>query len=392
MTNQANGRPGFRGAIPKWDDPSKLDTSGRKVPSPRPTDSDPIFMKGNEAIVHGALLAGSRCFFGYPITPASEIAHTAAALYPRVGGVFLQAESEVAAINMVYGASSTGIRTMTASSSPGMSLKQEGLSYAAGAELPMVVVDIMRGGPGLGNIAPEQSDYWQMVKGGGHGNYRMPVLAPNSCQEMCDFTIRAFDMADKYRTPCVILADGLVGQMKEPVYLPAPREDIPNHEWSVQGNAETRENLVCSIYLSADELEGHVKHLDDKYQEITERETSWEEYMLDDAEIVLVGYGIVSRILKGVVDAGRRQGIKLGLIRPITVWPFPSEAIRAACTKAQACMVVELSTGQMVEDVRLALEGTLPIWFLGRSGGNLPSVEEVLEDLVGHLETLEVTR
>lgn len=394
-TATKNGRPGFRGAVPVWNDPSKLDTSGRRRPTPTPTDSEPVFMKGNEAIVHGALLAGSRCFFGYPITPASEIAHTAALLYPRVGGVFLQAESEVAAINMVYGAASTGIRTMTASSSPGMSLKQEGISYAAGSELPCVIVDIMRGGPGLGNIAPEQSDYFQMVKGGGHGNYRLPVLAPNSCQEMCDFTMRAFEIADRYRTPTVILADGLVGQMKEPVYLPEPVKELPDkRQWSVQGTAETRENLVCSIFLAADDLEGHVKKLDDKYQEISAREVSWEEYQTEDADIVLVGYGIVSRILKGVVDAGRREGLKLGLVRPISLWPFPSEAIRAACQGAKACMAVELSTGQMVEDVRLAIDGELPVWFLGRAGGNLPSVEEVLEEVKDHAATLaeEVAR
>ncbi len=375
-------RRGFRSAVPDWNDSAPLDLTGRKEAKQEPRTGAPVFMKGNEAIVHGALLAGSRCFFGYPITPASEIAHTAAALYPEVGGVFLQAESEVAAINMVYGAASTGIRTMTASSSPGISLKQEGISYCAGSELPCVIVDVMRGGPGLGNIAPEQGDYFQMVKGGGHGCYRMPILAPNSAQEMCDFTIRAFDLAEEYRTPAVILADGLVGQMKEPVYLPEPRPDIPqNLEWSVQGTAETRENLICSIYLVPDDLEAHIEHLHEKYDRITARETTWEEYRTEDADLVLVGYGIVSRILRGVVDAGRRKGLKLGLVRPITLWPFPTAALRNACSGAKACMVVELSTGQMVEDVRLALEGMVPVWFLGRAGGNLPSVEDVLEEV-----------
>ena len=377
------GRRGFRGNPSRRDDTKTLDTSGRKVPFTPPAGTDPVFMKGNEAVVHGALLAGARSYFGYPITPASEIAHTAAALFPAAGGVFLQAESEVAAINMVYGASSAGVRCMTASSSPGMSLKMEGISYSAGSELPMVIVDIMRGGPGLGNIAPEQGDYNQMVKGGGHGCYHLPVLAPNSCQEMCDLTMLAFDIADRYRTPTIVLADGLVGQMKEPVYLPEPVTELPDKtSWSVQGNAETRKNLVCSIYLEADELEDHVTHLANKAETIAERETRWEEYKIDDAEIVLVGYGIVSRILKGVVDMGRKQGIKLGLIRPITLWPFPSAALRAAVRGKDACMVVEMSTGQMVDDVRLAVEDLAPVWFYGRAGGNVPAVEDIVEEIV----------
>lgn len=373
---------GYRDAVPNWQDTSALDKSGRKLPFTPPAGTEPVFMKGNEAIVHGALLAGARCFFGYPITPASEIAHTAAALFPATGGVFLQAESEVAAINMVYGAASTGIRTMTASSSPGMSLKQEGISYSAGSELPMVIVDVMRGGPGLGNIAPEQGDYFQMVKGGGHGCYSLPVLAPNSCQEMCDSTRLAFEIADRYRTPVVILADGLVGQMKEPVYLDEAAKDIPDQtSWSVQGTEETRKNLVCSIFLKNDELEDHITHLANKTKMIAEREVRWEEYKLDDADIVLVGYGIVSRILKGVVDRGRKQGLKLGLFRPITLSPFPSEALRAAVEGKKACMAVELSTGQMVEDVRLATSDLAPTWFYGRAGGNVPSVDEILEEI-----------
>lgn len=381
---EGNGtqRKGFRDAVPQWGDPQNYDKSGRKLPFVPPADAAPVFMKGNEAIVHGALLAGARCFFGYPITPASEVAHTAAALFPATGGVFLQAESEVAAINMVYGAASTGVRTMTASSSPGMSLKQEGISYSAGSELPMVIVDITRGGPGLGNIAPEQGDYFQMVKGGGHGCYNLPVLAPNSAQEMCDLTMLSFDIADRYRTPVVLMADGLVGQMKEPVYLPEPVTEIPDKtNWSVQGTAETRKNLVCSIYLLPDELENHITHLENKSKQITQRETRWEEYKIDDADIVLVGYGIVSRILKGVVDLGRKKGIKLGLVRPITLWPFPTDALRAAVDGCKACMAVELSTGQMVEDVRLAVSDLAPVWFFGRAGGNIPAVEEILEEI-----------
>jgi pyruvate/2-oxoacid:ferredoxin oxidoreductase alpha subunit len=382
-------RPGFRNAIPTWREPGELDSSGRLVPRSTPPDVAPIFLKGNEAVVHGALLAGCRCFFGYPITPASEIAHTAAAMFPSTGGVFLQAESEIAAIQMVYGAASAGVRAMTASSSPGISLKQEGISYAVGSELPLVVVDIMRGGPGLGNIAPEQGDYFQIVKGGGHGNYHIPVLAPNSCQEMCDLTMEAFEISDRYRTPAVVLADGLIGQMKEPVYLPGARKDLPEKPWSVQGNEATRANLISSIFLDANELESHVRHLERKEREIAEKEIRWEEYRLDDAEIVLVGYGIVSRILKGVVDAGRRHGLKLGLLRPVSVWPFPSEALRAACHDARTCMVVELSTGQMVEDVRLAVADLVPIWFLGRAGGNLPTVEDVLEEVQERLDQAE---
>ena len=309
----------------------------------------------------------------------------------RVGGTFIQAESEIAAINMVYGAASTGVRCMTASSSPGLSLKQEGLSYSSGAELPMVVVDITRGGPGLGNIAPEQGDYWQMVKGGGHGCYRLPVFAPNSCQEMCDLTMLAFEVADRYRTPAVILADGLVGQMKEPVYLAEPVRDLPDtRAWSVQGNAETRKNLICSIFISEDQLEAHVTKLEQKFRLIAAREIRWEEYKVDDAEIILTGYGIVSRILKGVVDLGRKQGLKLGLIRPITLFPFPDEAMRAVVRGKQACMVVELSTGQYVEDVRLAVGDLAPVWFYGRAGGNLPSVEEILEEVIAGKAGLEV--
>ena len=372
----------FRDAIPSWNPPEQLDTRGQKRPQTAPHKGSPVLMKGNEAVVYGALLAGCRCFFGYPITPASEIAHTAAALFPMAGAVFLQAESEIAAIQMVYGAASTGIRSMTASSSPGISLKQEGISYAAGAELPMVIVDIMRGGPGLGSIAPEQGDYFQMVKGGGHGNYHMVVLAPNSAQEMCNLTMSAFEIADKYRNPTVVLTDGLVGQMKEPVHLPDAVRELPEtKEWSVQGTAETRENLVCSIHLDPQDLEDHVRKLHEKAKLMTVEELRWEEYRTEDAEIILVGYGVVSRILQGAVDAAREKGLKVGLLRPITLWPYPSEPLRAVCSRAKLCVAVELSTGQMVEDVRLAVSDLVPIDFMGRAGGVLPSADEVLEQL-----------
>src|SRR5215472_4464778 len=269
--------------------------------------------KGNVAIVKGAILAGCRSFYGYPITPASEIAEAAALYIPQVGGTFLQAESEVAAINMVYGAAAAGARVMTASSGPGLSLMQEGISYIAGAELPCVIVDIVRGGPGLGNIAPEQSDYFAMVKGGGHGNYRNIVLAPASVQEMADLTILAFELADKYRNPAVILADGFIGQMMEPLDLEDRDFRAPEKPWAVQGTAETRKNLVSSIFLEPDDLEEHQRKLEVKYARAQELEPRWELYDTDDADILLVGYGITSRILRSTVEAARAQGIRAGL-------------------------------------------------------------------------------
>jgi 2-oxoisovalerate ferredoxin oxidoreductase alpha subunit len=335
-------------------------------------------MKGNEAVLRGAILAGCRAFYSYPITPASEIGETAALLLPQIGGTFLQSESETAAINMLYGAASTGIRCMTASSGPGISLMQEGISYLAGAELPCVVADITRGGPGLGNIAAEQSDYFQVVKGGGHGCYRTLVLAPDSVQEMCHLTMLAFDLADKYRNPVFVLADGFIGQMMEPVEFPQ-RAILPKPPtWAVRGNAETRKNVITSIFLEADTLERHVLKLHAKYQQAEREEVRYEAVQTDDADVVLVGYGISARILKSVVQLGRSQGLRLGLLRPITLYPFPTEAIRSLAAKASAFLAVELSTGQMVEDVRLAVEGRRPVEFYGRTGGNVPSAEDVL--------------
>jgi 2-oxoisovalerate ferredoxin oxidoreductase alpha subunit len=338
-------------------------------------------MKGNEAVVRGAILAGCRAFFGYPITPASEIAEAAALLMPEVGGVFIQAESEVAAINMLFGAASGGVRAMTASSSPGISLMQEGISYTAGAELPMVIVDVMRGGPGLGNIAPEQGDYYQVVKGGGHGNYKVIVLAPNSVQEMCDLTYLAFDLAEKYRNPVYVLADGFIGQMVEPVELPEPKIPKVDKSWCVDGTAETRHNLITSIYLAPEDLEKHNLKLKEKYERIKKEEVRYEDYKTEDAELILVGYGIVSRILKSVVDIMRSEGYKVGLLRPITLFPFPEEKIRELARTAQIFFVVELSTGQMVDDVKLALEGMRPVKFYGRCGGMVPSAEEIIEQV-----------
>jgi pyruvate/2-oxoacid:ferredoxin oxidoreductase alpha subunit len=332
--------------------------------------------KGNVAVVKAAIMAGCRSFYGYPITPASEIAEYAALLIPQAGGTFLQAESEVSAINMVYGAAAAGQRVMTASSGPGISLMQEGISYLAGAELPCVIADVMRAGPGLGNIAPEQSDYFCMTKGGGHGCYRNIVLAPSSVQEMASLTMLAFELADKYRNPAVVLADGYVGQMMEPLDLQLVEVTAPAKPWAVKGTAETRKNLVSSIHLTPDQMEAHVRHLEAKYKECERNECRWETYRADDAEVLLVGYGIVSRVLRSTVDMARQHGVKAGLFRPISLWPFPSEALVKAAGAATKLMVVELSTGQMVEDVRLAINGTRRVEFYGRVGGNVPSAEE----------------
>jgi len=341
------------------------------------------FVKGNEAVVKGAILAGCRAYYGYPITPASEIAHAAALYMPMVGGTFLQAESEIAAINMVYGASGTGIRAMTASSSPGFSLKQEGMSYLAGAELPCVVVDITRGGPGLGNIAPEQSDYHQVVKGGGHGNYKNIVLAPNSAQEMCDLTMLAFELADKYRNPAVVLADGFIGQMMEPVDFPEPVTEFAEKTWAVRGEDRDRLNLVSSIELDPDDLERHNQKLQRKYEIIATNDTRYEEYRLEDAEYVVVGYGIVSRLVHTAINQLRDEGVKVGMLRPITLMPYPTARLAeiAARDQVKAFSVIELSNGQMVDDVRLAVNGAKPVEFYGRMGGNVPSIKELVHEI-----------
>ena len=337
--------------------------------------------KGNVAVIKGALLAGCRGFYGYPITPASEIAEAAADLMPQAGGTFLQAESEVAAINMVYGAASAGVRVMTASSGPGISLLQEGMSYLAGAELPCVVVDVVRGGPGLGNIAPEQSDFTMMTKGGGHGNYRNLVLAPASVQEMADLTIAAFELADRYRNPAVILTDGFTGQMMEPLVLEDRPLVEPATEWAVKGTAETRKNLITSIFLTPDVLEAHVRKLEKKYEEAFANERRSETYRTDDAEIILVGYGIVSRVLRSAIEMARDRGIRVGLFRPISLWPFPGPELRETARGARTIQVVELSTGQLTEEVRLVMNGEIPVEHYSRVGGNVPLAEEILEHL-----------
>jgi len=338
-------------------------------------------MKGNDAIVRGALLAGCRLYFGYPITPASEIAEGAANYFPKVGGTFLQAESEVASINMVYGASSGGIRAMTASSSPGISLKQEGISYAAGAELPCVIVNIMRGGPGLGNIAPEQSDYNQVVKGGGHGNYKVPVLAPNGAQEMCSLTMKAFEIADKYRTPVYIVADGYIGQMMEPVEFPDPVTDLPRQDWALYADKESKDNLISSIFLDPHELEEHNQKLQEKYAEIEKNELMLETFLLDDAQYVVMGYGIVSRVLKTAVEKLREKDIKIGLLRPISLFPFPKKEILDLAERNCKFLVAEMSNGQMVEDVRLAVQGKTTVDLYNRMGGVVPTTDEIVKHI-----------
>ncbi len=337
-----------------------------------------LLLKGNEAVVYGALLAGCDCFFGYPITPASEIAHAAAEYFPRLKRVFLQAESETAAINMVLGSAAAGRRVMTASSGLGISLKQEGMSYLAASELPAVIVDIMRSGPGLGNIGPEQTDYFQVVKGGGHGGYRCIVLAPNSVQEMCDFALTAFDLADRYLIPVYILTDGVVGQMMELVELPEPVGRRPSPPWALDSDCNPRTNMITSIFLEYDDLEHRRSLLEAKYAKIVEKEQLATEYMVDDADVVITGHGIISRLIVSAVDALRANGVKAGMIRPITLFPFPVSAFSRAAKHVKQFLCVEMSNGQMLEDVKLSIDCSRPVQLLSRMGGNIPSVDSII--------------
>jgi 2-oxoisovalerate ferredoxin oxidoreductase alpha subunit len=349
-------------------------------------------VKGNTAVIIGAMYAGCDCFFGYPITPASEILHEASKYFPMVGRKFVQAESEEAAINMVYGGASAGHRVMTASSGPGISLKQEGMTFLAGAELPSVIIDIMRAGPGLGNIGPEQGDYNQIVKGGGHGNYKNIVLAPNSVQEMCDLTMKAFTLADKYRTPVVVLADAVLGQMAEPLRFPEITIDHkPDNNWAVRGNKETMNNLVTSIFLDFDQLEEFNEELQAKYDEIENNEVNFEEYLVSggdngDAEIILVAYGISSRLARSAVDIARKEmGIKVGLLRPISLFPFPNKRIAKLAKKGCKFISVEMSNGQMREDIKSAancdISDCSKVHLVNRMGGNLIEVKDILEKI-----------
>ena len=342
-----------------------------------------ILLHGTEAICEGALRNGCRAFFGYPITPQNEVPEYMSVKMPQLGGVFVQAESEVAAINMVYGAAGAGVRAMTSSSSPGVSLKQEGISYVACARISCVIVNVMRAGPGLGGIQPAQGDYFQATKGGGHGDYHLIVLAPSSVQEACDFTYQAFDLSDKYRVPAMILADGMIGQLMEPVELPPVRSlaDIPKKEWATDGRFGEKRRVLNSLLIEPDVLEPHVNALAATYEEIKANETRCECYKTEDAEIVLTAYGTVARICKSAADHLREQGIKAGCIRPITVFPFPEREYAAVAAQPQvkALLDVELSLGQMVEDVRLSVAGKKPVFFYGRTGGNVPSEEEIVE-------------
>jgi len=350
-----------------------------------------MIMKGNDAVVRGAILAGCRAYFGYPITPASEIAEAAAMYMPLVGGTFLQAESEIAAINMVYGAAGAGMRAMTASSGPGISLKMEGVSYMAGAELPCVIVSVDRGGPGLGNIAPEQGDYHQVVWGGGHGNYRNIVLAPNSAQEMSDFTMLAFELADRYRNPVFVLTDGAIGQMMEPVEFPDEVRAAPFKDWAIGVGERPRRNLISSIFLDADELEAHNRHLMQKYARITAEEVRYESYHLEDAELVVVAFGIVSRVVRSAIDRMRPHGARVGMLRPQTLWPFPEGALAALAAEdhVRGFLSVELSDGQMVKDVKLAVLGAKPVEYYGRQGGHIPAETELVAEFERRLATVQ---
>ncbi|MCL6557743.1 MAG: 3-methyl-2-oxobutanoate dehydrogenase subunit VorB [Firmicutes bacterium] len=342
-----------------------------------------ILMKGNEAIGEGAVRAGCRYFFGYPITPQSELTHYLAKRLPEVGGLYLQAESELASINMVYGASGAGARVMTSSSGPGISLMQEGISFLAGAELPCVIVNMMRGGPGLGNIAPAQSDYFQATRGGGHGDYNLMVLAPNSVQEILDMMKKAFDLADQYRNPVMVMADGIMGQMMEPVDLADEYEvQIPPRPWAATGMKDRgHKNLINSLYVVPDEMEVHNLDLAAKYAVVREKEQLWEEFLVDDAELVIVAFGTASRICRAVVEKARAQGIPAGLIRPISLWPFPSDVIGKAAGRVKCFLSVEMNNGQMVDDVRLAVQGKAPVHFYGRVGGMVPVARDVLEEV-----------
>ena len=338
-------------------------------------------MKGNEAMASAAIAAGCKCFFGYPITPQNEIPEFMSKAMYESGGSFVQAESEVAAINMVYGAGGAGVRAMTSSSSPGIALKQEGISYLAGAEVPAVILNVMRGGPGLGSIQPAQSDYSMMTRGGGDGDYNCPVLAPANLQEAADMIMEAFDIADHYRTPVYVAADGFIGQMMEPVeIIYKPKYEIKEKTWASNGTRGKREkNVINSLYLEPELLHKHNVHLQEKYAEIKEKEARVEKYHTDDAELIFVSYGTMSRIVRGVVDKLREEGKKVGMIRPLTLWPFPVKAFDNPNCKMYVS--IEMSMGQMIDDIRLASECKVPVKFYGKAGGIVPSAHEIIDNV-----------
>lgn len=352
--------------------------------------SNKLLMKGNEALAEAAIRAGLKGYFGYPITPQSELLEYISRELPARGGAFLQAESEVAAINMVYGAAGVGERTMTSTSSPGYSLMQEAISYIACAELPCLLVNVVRGGPGLGTIQPSQGDYFQAVKGGGHGDYRLIVLAPNSVQEMADFTYLGFDLADKYRNPVLILSDGALGQMMEAVEFPdydVEANHVDHSEWATRGRAgkKTR-NYITSLHIKPDKMEAINIHLQKKYAEICKNETRYEEIQTEDADFLLVAFGLSSRVAHKAVDMAREAGIKAGMLRPITLYPFPTDALQKLSEKVVGMLVVEMNTGQMWEDVRLAVNGKVPVEFYGRQGGMIPQPDDILKEIKKHYE------
>ncbi|NLV75507.1 MAG: 3-methyl-2-oxobutanoate dehydrogenase subunit VorB [Tissierellia bacterium] len=340
-----------------------------------------VLMKGNEAIGAAAIEAGCKYFFGYPITPQSELPEYMARELPKIGGIFLQAESEIAAINMVYGAAGAGARVMTSSSSPGISLKQEGITYIAGAELPCVIVNIMRGGPGLGSIQPSQTDYFQATRGGGNGDYRVVVLAPSNVQELVDLVIEGFDIADQYRNPVMILGDGMIGQMMEPVEFKKPKSrDLPEKDWATTGTGGKRKpNIINSLYLEAEELEEHNKKLQAKYNTIKENEVKVESYNIENADVVIAAYGTTARIAKTAISQLEKEGYKVGLIRPITLWPYPYEEFEKINDNCKGILTVEMNTGQMVDDVKIAVKGKYPVHFYGRTGGMVPTPGEIVE-------------
>jgi 2-oxoglutarate ferredoxin oxidoreductase subunit alpha len=332
-----------------------------------------VFMSGNHTFGEAAIRAGCKCYFGYPITPQNELGEYMAANLDKRGGSFLQSESETAAINMVIGAASTGARVMTSSSSPGISLKQEGLSFLAAFEFPSVIVNVMRGGPGLGNIAPAQGDYFQATRGGGHGDYRMPVLAPGTVQEIADLTYFAFDLADQYRTPVMLLSDGMMGQIKEPVIFPSPAKNLPKKEWALSGRGSGASRYMASLILDSLEMEKHNWKLFRKFNEIEKNEVKYESYKTEDADIIIVAYGTTARIAKGAINRVRKDGVKAGLIRPITLWPFPFDILKTLSKRIKKIIVFEMSMGQMVEDVQLAIGDKSKIAFHGRPGGIIPT-------------------
>ena len=345
--------------------------------------AEKVLMKGNEALAEAAIQAGCHHFFGYPITPQTELAAYMAKRMPKIGGTYLQAESEIAAVNMVLGAAAAGVRAMTSSSSPGISLKGEGISYMAGSDLPAVIINVQRGGQGLGGIQPSQADYWQATKALGHGDFQVLVYAPSTVQEMVDLVATAFDKADQYRMPAMILADGMLGQMMEPVELPEQSGKAPVEKpWAACGhNGERKHNIVNSLYLTPNALENLVRERYERYETIKANEQLAEEYKCEDADVIVVAYGASSRVVRSAVNKAREEGLKVGLVRPITLWPFPTDAVQRAAAQAKKLLVVEMSMGQMVDDVRLACECKVPVEFYGRTGGIIPTPKEVLDEI-----------